>query len=137
MSRKHGKLQNIGKRPHSTFGRPKKIKKRDVIAAMLRHTKRDFIARGIIQDPANRPLRYKYTWTYGSLHGIVYADDRSTARAFIKRDLGIRKKYRLPVEVEIVREDNIEEDDNEDDTAGGAGEDSNCDYRRAKACAVV
>ena len=124
MSRKHGRFeQHYGKRPHGS-GRRKKISRSDLMGIMQRAMKREYIKRGIIPDPATRPPRYKFAWTYGDLNGVVYADDRSTARALIKKDLGIRKKNRLPVEVQITREDNIEED-NEDST-GSAGANQEC-----------
>jgi len=113
MSRKHSRAQQIGKRAHCNFGQTK-IAAKTLPATLV-----------ITQDSTNRPPFYKYTWTYGSLSGVVYADNRSTVRALIKRDLGIRKKHRLPVAVEIVREPNIEDNDNEDDPAGSTATDSN------------
>jgi len=111
MSRKYRYTQQIGKRAHCDFGRKKKATTK----------------RGIAQDFTNRPPLYKYMWTYGSLSDVVYADNRSTARALIKCDLGIHKKHRLPAAVEIVREPNIEDNDNEDDPDGSIETDSNCD----------
>ena len=64
------------------------------------------IADGVIPDPANRPKRYQFHWCYGEIGGIVMADDKSTARALIKKDLGLSKNKRLPKEVEIVRINN-------------------------------
>lgn len=126
MSRKHGRFQKrYGKTPHGSGGRRKKMPQGELLGIIKRAMKREYIKRGIIPDPALRPPRYKFTWTYGELGGVVYADDRSTARALIKKDLGIRKKHRLPLEIEITREPNIEDDDNEDST-GSAGEDTEC-----------
>lgn len=130
MSQNHRRPQQFGKRPYES-GRSKKVRKQDIIAVMMRHAKRDLINRGVIQDPANRPPRFKYTWIYGNLRGVVYADDRSTARAFIKRELGIRKKSRLPIEVQIERESNIE------DSTEGPGEDARCTDQRRKTCTIV
>jgi hypothetical protein len=98
---------HIGKRPYVSVRR-KSFSKQDVFDLLKRRMYREYIARGIIQDPATRPPRYKFTWTYGNLKGVVYADDRSTARALIKKDLGIPKKHRLPFEIDIVREHNLE-----------------------------
>lgn len=92
----------IGKRPHNQGLR--KPTRQEVLQRLLRKHKKELIRRGIIPDPALRPPRYKFCWTYGDLNGEVYADDRSTARAMIKHELGIRKKIRLPQEVDIVRE---------------------------------
>lgn len=108
MSRKHQKPQHIGKRETCFMVKPNKI---ELIGILLRRQKRELIRRGIIQDPAKRPLRYKFQWVYGEINGVVYADDRSTARGLIKRELGIRKKHRLPSEIDITRELNIEETD--------------------------
>ncbi len=109
MSRKHRRSQQIGKRKHYDFGR--KIAVKTLPTTLV-----------ITQDSTTRPPLYKYTWAYGSLNGVIYADNRSTVRALIKRDLGIRKKHRLPAAVEIVREDN----DNENDPAGSTETDSDC-----------
>ncbi len=113
MSKNSKRLPQIGKRPHGNF-RHKKLTRNEVISALSRHYKRTLIERGVIQDPSTRPPRYKFSWTYGSLNGVVYADDRSLARSLIKRDLGIAKKKRLPVEVEIVRELNTPEPESDD-----------------------
>lgn len=103
MSRNSRRPHQVGKRAYVNV-RHKKPTRNEVISALSRHYKRTLIERGVIQDPRTRPPRYKFSWTYGSLNGVVYADDRSLARSLIKRDLGIAKKKRLPAEVEIVRE---------------------------------
>lgn len=78
----------------------------EIIKLLARRYKRELINRGIIQNPATRPPRYKFTWTYGNLGGAVYADHRSHARALIKYELGLKKKNTLPKNVEIVAEPN-------------------------------
>lgn len=125
----------IGKRPHGNGGM-RKPSRQELIQKLFRAHKRELIRRGIIQDPATRPPRYKFSWQYGALSGVVYADDRSTARALIKRELGIRKKNRLPKEVDITRELNIETDDDED-SIGGVEEDSDSFDHRREACEAV
>lgn len=115
MSKSNKRSPQIGKRPYGNF-RHKKPTRSEVISALSRHYKRSLIERGVIQDPRTRPLRYKFSWTYGSLSGVVYADDRSLARSLIKRDLGIAKKKRLPIEVEIIRELNAPQEPESDET---------------------
>jgi hypothetical protein len=60
------------------------------------------VAEGLVLG-ADRPPRYKYDWEFGELLGTVYADDRSTARSLIKKNLGIPAKKRLPVTITISR----------------------------------
>lgn len=108
MSQKHRKPILIGKRETCFVSQPNK---NELVAILFRRHKRELIRRGIIQDPAKRPPRYKFQWVYGEINGVVYADDRSTARGLIKRELGIRKKNRLPVGIDITRELNIKETD--------------------------
>ena len=101
MSRKH--------RSESKRQCPQKPQKDKIIAYLFRCHKRHLIEKGVIQDPNTRPFYYRFLWSLGSVSGMVYADDRSTARAIIKRDLGIPKKQRLPVGIEITKEANIDE----------------------------
>lgn len=115
MSKNSKRPTQIGKRPYGNF-RSKKLTRNEVISALSRHYKRTLIERGVIQDPRMRLPRYKFSWTYGSLNGVVYADDRSLARSLIKRDLGIAKKKRLPIEVEIVRELNTPPESESDES---------------------
>ena len=114
MSNNSKRPKQVGKRQHVNI-QHKKLTRNEVISALSRHYKRTLIERGVIQDPRTRPLRYKFNWTYGSLSGVVYADDRSLARSLIKRDLGIAKKKRLPVEVEIVKELNTPQETESDE----------------------
>jgi hypothetical protein len=102
-----------------------------VIDLINRRVRRSLIARGVIKNPAKRQPRFKFTWTYGNLGGIVYADDRSMARALIKFELKIPKKKRLPIEVEITREPNDE------DLFECPGESQDSDNRRDEACTDV
>ncbi|REJ65596.1 MAG: hypothetical protein DWQ31_16790 [Planctomycetota bacterium] len=81
---------------------------RDTAATrLLRQMKRQLVAAGKIEDPVNRPPKYEWRWQLGSdfgheaIHGIVQADTRSEARAFIKRELGIPKNRRLPMQITI------------------------------------
>ena len=106
MSSNRRGYQQIGKREHHQVLR--KRNRQQLITLLCRQHKRDLIARGIIQDPQLRPPRYKFMWVYGSMSGAVFADDRSYARSLIKRELGISRKHRLPIEVEITRELNVE-----------------------------
>lgn len=114
MSRNHHRSQQIGKRTTCFIPKPNKVA---LLGVLFRRHKRELIKRGIIADPACRPARYKFTWVYGTLNGAVYSDDRSTARSLIKHELGIRKKNRLPIEVQIIEEPN-------EDSAESTGEDS-------------
>lgn len=111
MSQKHRRLYSVGKRTNN--GSTRKLTKDELVGILFRRHKRDLIRRGIIQDPADRPPRYRFDWVYGDITGVVYADDRSDARGMIKRELGIRKKKRLPIEVEITRTLNPVPEDNE------------------------
>jgi len=119
MSRKHRSSQQIGKRETCFIPKPNKVA---LLGVLFRHHKRELIKRGIIEDPACRPARYKFTWVYGALNGVVYSDDRSTARSLIKRELGIQKKKRLPIEVQINQDINVEEPN--EDSAESTGEGS-------------
>ena len=83
-----------------------KVKPQKLLSLLMNRMRQDMICKGIIPDPQDRPPRYKFTWSYGELGGEVYCDDRSTARSLIKKDLGIKKKNRLPKEVSITREVN-------------------------------
>lgn len=110
MSQNHRRVSSVGKRTNSCSYR--KLTKTELVGILFRQHKREMIRRGIIQDPADRPPRYRFDWAYGDITGEVYADDRSDARGMIKRELGIRKKKRLPIEVEIIRTINpLPEDD--------------------------
>lgn len=111
-------------------------KKQEVMELLARRYKRELINRGIITDPSIRSARYKFTWVYGSLSGVVYADNRSLARSLIKQELGIRKKNRLPIGVEITRETH-EEGESDGDSTGSFEEDSECDNKRSETCTVV
>lgn len=68
--------------------------------------KRKLIEDGTIMDPANRPPKYIFHWEYGDITGDCLCDNKSEARAVIKKDLGISKKKRLPKEVIITCEEN-------------------------------
>jgi hypothetical protein len=96
--------KQIGKRINKNFLR--KPTKDEVIQLLARKYRRELINRGIIPDPACRAPRFKFTWTYGTLTGIVYADQRALARALIKRELGLSKNKRLPNNITIVSESN-------------------------------
>lgn len=133
MSKKHRRPRQIGKPESKPFVQAPK--RDDLIAYLFRCQKRELIRRGMIEDPATRPSRYKFHWVYGNLNGTVYADNKSDARALIKKDLGIKKKNRLPIEVEITREVNIEANDDDSEESPGEGED--CNNQRAKACQPV
>lgn len=118
--------RQIGKQPVRAFivHRSKKT----IIETLMRRAKRDLISRGIIQDPAKRPPRYKFAWAYGNLTGFVCADDKSKARSLIKCELGIKKKHRLPIEVTITRTSNEEADEY---SSEGTGENTSSNNRRA------
>lgn len=133
MVRKHSKSKQVSNREY----RPSisKQTQQDLIQFMFRRQKRELIKRGVIQDPANRPSRFKFVWKHGNLGGVVYADGRSEARAIIKRTLGIPKKKRLPQSVDITRELNVE-GKNEDST-GSTEPDSDSEHQRAEACATI
>jgi len=73
----------------------------------MRMGKRQLIADGLIMDPATRPERYVFHWTYEESSGTVYADNTGDARSLIKKSLGITRG-RLPKEVRIVRAPNLE-----------------------------
>lgn len=103
MSRNYRGRQ-VGKRHDGTRIRP--LSNDEIARRIAAQIKRDAIKRGIIPDRSQQPPRYKFTWRYGNIEGVVYANTRSEARAMIKRDLGIKKKKRLPIEVEIEREPN-------------------------------
>ena len=94
----------IGKRPHGSHSR--RSTEQALWQALSRRYKKDLISRGVIPNPAERPPRYQFAWVYGDVEGVVYADDRSSARGLIKRELGIRRKNRLPTEVQITRSPN-------------------------------
>ncbi len=95
----------IGKRPHGSNRSRRSTEQALWQAISRRHTK-DLISRGVIPNPAERLPRYQFAWVYGDVDGVVYADDRSSARGLIKRELGIRRKNRLPLEVQITRSPN-------------------------------
>ena len=105
MSSNHRGTTLIGKRPHGSNRSRGSVEEALWQALSRRHTK-DLIARGVIANPAERPPRYQFSWVYGDVDGVVYADDRSSARGLIKRELGIRRKNRLPIEVQITRSPN-------------------------------
>lgn len=110
MSQKHRRTHSVGKRINNGYLR--NLTKDELVNILFRRHKRELIRQGIIQDPADRPPRYRFDWVYGDITGVVYADDRSDARGMIKRELGIRKKKRLPIVVEITRTLNpLPEDD--------------------------
>lgn len=94
----------IGKRPHGSHNR--QPTEQALWQILYRRHKKDLIARGVITNPAERPPRYQFAWVYGDVNGVVYADDRSSARGLIKLELGIRRKNRLPLEVRITRSPN-------------------------------
>ncbi len=104
MSRKHRRHTQIGDRTQGAFiGKPNR---QDLINFMVRRSKRELIRMGIVPDPATRPPKYKFSWNYGEITGVVYANDRFSARALIKTELGVPKNKRLPIGVEITRGDN-------------------------------
>lgn len=103
MSQKHREPTKVGKRERPMF--PPLTPKQHAtvtIPKIVRKMKRDLIASGQIMDPANRPKKFRFNWTYGEIRGAVLADDTSTARSLIKKNLGLSKK-RLPTGVEITR----------------------------------
>ncbi len=102
MSHKHRKLSRVGKR---SFGDGVRSHKTNSLVKdrVLRQIKRTMMADKLILDPATRPARYQFNWTFGDLSGQVFADDKSNARAFIKKSLGIPNKQRLPMMVDINR----------------------------------
>lgn len=105
MSSNRRRTSLIGKRPHGS-NRSRRSTEQALWQALNRRYKKDLIARGVIASPAARPPRYQFAWVYGDVEGVVYADDRSSARGLIKRELGIRRKNRLPTEVQITRSPN-------------------------------
>ena len=104
MSSNRRNTSIIGKRPHGN--RSRQSTQQDLWQTLYRRQKKDLIARGVIPNPVERNPWYKFTWVYGEVEGVVYADDRSSARGMIKRELGIRRKNRLPIEVQITRSPN-------------------------------
>lgn len=104
MSSNRRNTSIIGKRPHGN--RSRRSTQQALWQALNRRYKKDLIARGVIPNPVDRPPRYQFSWVYGDIDGVVYADDRSSARGLIKRELGIRRKNRLPIEVQITRSPN-------------------------------
>lgn len=136
MSSSQRRDRQVGKREPRCY-----IHKQDkdaLIQKLFRQHKRDLISRGVIQDPANRPPMFKFTWTYGDISGSVYADTRSEARGIIKKNLGIKKKNRLPIEVDIQQEHNTEEpEDDDEDTTGGPSKCRGSTDRREEAIAAV
>jgi hypothetical protein len=104
MSIKHRRPRLIGKAP-AVIGFQKPDNE-ELAQRIARAIKREAIAKGMIPDPKTRPPNFKFLWSYGSLNGVVYADNRSDARSLIKSDLGVSRKHRLPIEVVIRREPN-------------------------------
>lgn len=100
MSRNVRGRRNFGKGGSGQM-RPYKVKEM-MKQRLMQHFKRELVKAGMSLGD-DRPPYYQFNWTFGELSGTVYADTKSEARAFIKRDLGIRKKDRLPVEVKIER----------------------------------
>lgn len=94
----------IGKRPHGN--QSQRSTQQALWQVLNRRYKKDLIARGVVSNTVDRPPRYQFYWVYGDVDGVVYADDRSSARGLIKRELGIRRKNRLPIEVQITRNPN-------------------------------
>ena len=138
MSRARRRLSQIGKRESVAFIRERKLDKDELVQILCHRHKRNLIGRGIIQDPKTRAARYKFTWNYDGLSGVVYADDRSTARSIIKVALGVKKKRRLPPEVDITRELNVEEgNDDDEDSTGIVGSNNERDDKRTKTCIPV
>lgn len=103
MSRNARFHRRFGKGPSGQM-RPFSVKER-MKARLVRHFQRKLVEAGISLGRA-RPPYYQFNWTFGELNGTVYSDSRSEARAQIKRDLGLRKKDRLPTEVKIERYQN-------------------------------
>lgn len=82
---------------------------RDVVLEKLqRRQRREMINKGLIPDPKLRPPRFKFNWVCDSSEGVVFADNQSLARSLIKKELGIPKKQRLPLQTVITREPNEE-----------------------------
>lgn len=104
MSSNRRRTSVIGKRPHGNYNR--RSTEQALWQALSRHYKKDLTERGVISTPIKRPPRYQFAWVYGDMYGVVYADDRSSARGMIKQELGIRIKNRLPIEVQITRSPN-------------------------------
>ncbi len=116
MSRKHKRTSLIGKRPVQLgLHQPSK---QEIVTRIARQIRRDEIARGIIPTTVKRPPRYKFLWSYGNLSGVVYDDNRSQARGQIKRELGIPRKRRLPIEIVIQRHPNESSTSSPEATSG-------------------
>ena len=108
MSQKHRSPKHVGKHESPMFRTlTPKQHAACTIPRIVRKMKRELIVSGQIMDPANRPMKFRFNWTYGEISGEVLADDTSTARSLIKKSLGLPKKKRLPPEVEITRTVNI------------------------------
>ena len=103
MSRSVRGRRNFGK------GNPGQVRaftmKEMVKQRLLRHLHRAMVQDGLAMG-VHRPPYFQFNWTFGDLDGTVYADNRSEARAMIKKDLGVPKKKRLPIDVNIERYDN-------------------------------
>ncbi len=105
MSRNYRGRKMIGKRVQVNTLRPatERVIIRDRV---MRAIRRKMVNDGILMDRSSRPRKFQFNWTFGELSGTVYSDSKSEARAFIKRDLGISAKKRLPMEVAIERRHN-------------------------------
>ena len=92
-------------------GRPvreRRTSRREVAALLAKHVKQALIAKNLIpadEKPAPREPRKVYGWSFEGRDGIVRADCRSDARGLIKRELGIGRKDRLPLKVQITELD--------------------------------
>lgn len=95
-----------GRRIHPSIIRVKKTRVEQT-ASLLRIIKRKLIQDGIIEDPAKRKSRYVFKWSYGQIAGETFADNTSNARAMIKKELGLGKNKRLPMEINLIRSLNL------------------------------
>jgi hypothetical protein len=81
--------------------RVRKATRADVAKLLVKHVKASLIAKGLIPDPKTRGPKRVFGWFYEGRDGIVRADTRSHARGLIKVELGIPRKKRLPIKVQI------------------------------------
>lgn len=86
----------LNKPPRKTFP--------EIIAMMKREMKRRAVQDGYIFDPASMPPKYEWHWNLGEKKGVVVANTKGEARAFIKKELNLTE--RLPVNINIERKVN-------------------------------
>lgn len=96
MSKKHHRQRQIGKREDIEF-RP--MTHEELMRCIAKQAKAEAIKKGLVKP--KEPRTESFEWSLGDKSGVVVASTRSEARSLIKKELGISKNRRLPINIVI------------------------------------